>query len=175
MKSRVLARFRALAPELAVASLAAVLVLVAGCSNRSKYQVLLATDARTYQPQMSWDQIRESGYPLPYTLRVFDSQKRSVPLFRYKNPELTIMPLDDTLIHISTPIIIEKKYTSIYVSVLDHETEVTNIQVNTELLTTIPGDERARALPIPLPALIRSDARKERWTGKQGVDGSLLR
>src|SRR5882672_7620607 len=101
-----------------------------GCEARN-YHVMLAVDAREYRPTMTWDEIRNSTDKKPYGIRLFDVDGHAVPLYRFMHESPGIMPLDETRIHINTPIIIEKKYDTVYLSVFAHgsSNELTRIRV----------------------------------------------
>jgi hypothetical protein len=125
------------------------LFTLAGC-DAGKYNVILAIDAQKYRPQLTWSEIRQSSDQEPYTLRVFDADGRAVPLYQFIHEARGIMPLGEAVIHISTPIIVEKKYGSIFLSVLDHDKEVTKIRVIIGDLKLVK-DEPAYVIPIQLP------------------------
>ena len=123
------------------------LLCLSGCVGDGKYQVLLPVDTEDYRPQMTWDQIRETGFKKPYTVRVLDAEGRVLRLYRFNHDDGSIMPLDETEVHISTPIIIEKKYVTVYLSVLDRGKEVRRVRILTSDLKGIKGGPGAYAVP----------------------------
>jgi hypothetical protein len=64
---------------------------------------------------------------------------------------LGVIPLDEVEIHISTPIIIEKKYETIVLSVLDHGNIVSNVSVVINDLKSVKGGPTAYVVPLNLP------------------------
>jgi hypothetical protein len=59
--------------------------------------------------------------------------------------------LDEAEIHISTPIIIEKKYEKISLSVFDHGNEVAKVRVLIDELRPVKGEPTAYVIPLNLP------------------------
>ena len=126
------------------------LLSLVGCDD-GKYNVILAVDSREYRPGMTWDEIRESGFKKPYSVQVFDANEHPVPLYRYNHDDGRITPLDKIEIHISTPLIIEKKYDTLSLSVFDHGNEVTKIRVVIRDLKAAKGGPKAYVTPVELP------------------------
>jgi len=127
------------------------LFTLTGCEE-GKYNVILAIDAKEYRSTMTWEGIRETGFKKKhYTMRIFDADGHPIPLYRFMHESRGVMPLDETEIHISTPIIIEKKYGIIFLSVLDHDSEVTKIRVVIDELKSVKGGPTAYFVPLNLP------------------------
>ena len=126
------------------------LIALIGC-DAGRYNVILAVDAKEYHPTMTWAEIRESGFKKSLGMRVFDANGHPVPLFRFMHESRNIMPLDETEIHFSTPIIVEKKYARISVVVLDREQTITNAHVTIRTLNSVSGGPKAYAAPIEIP------------------------
>jgi len=130
--------------------LISLMMLLTGCADDGKYHVLLIADAKNYRATMTWEEIRESGFKMPYTIRVFDVQGISVKLFRHNHDDGTIMPLDASEIHISTPIIIDKNIDRIDISVLDHGKEKFRTRVVLRELKVVGGERKAFIIAINL-------------------------
>jgi hypothetical protein len=124
---------------------------LAGC-DAGKYNVILAIDAKEYRSAMSWEEIREAGFKKKHhTMRIFDADGKAIPLFRFMHESLGVMPLDEAEIHISTPIIIEKKYETIVLSVLDHGNVVSSVRVVINDLKSVKSGPTAYAVPLNIP------------------------
>ena len=126
------------------------LVASAGC-DYTRYNVILAVDSKEYRAAMTWDEIRESGFKKPYTMVVLDNNGLPVPLFRYNHDDGSIMPMETAEIHFSTPIITNKKFDAIFVSVLDHGKEVKKVRVVIRDLQSTKGDPKSYVTPVTVP------------------------
>jgi hypothetical protein len=96
------------------------LMCLTSCVDDRRYHVFLVVDAKNYRPEMTWDEIRERGFKMPDTVRVFDSKGNSIQLFRFNHDDGGITPLDSNEVHISTPLIIEKKNDIVDLLLLSH-------------------------------------------------------
>ena len=121
-----------------------------GCAME-EYNVILVIDAKDYCPQMTWKEIRDNSDKKPYNLRVMDMDGHAIRLYRFMHESRSIMPLDETEVHISTPIIIEKKYETFWMSVLDQGKEVRNVRVLVRDLKAVKGGRKAYVRPVELP------------------------
>jgi hypothetical protein len=127
-------------------------LICGGCS--SNYNVMLAIDSKEYKPDMTWVEVREVGYRPVYrhcTLKVVDNDGRAVPLYRYAHEENRIIPLDEAEIHISTPIIVDKKYTNIFLEVFNNGVQLSKVSVVISNLKWIKGKDKALVVPLDLP------------------------
>jgi hypothetical protein len=123
--------------------------IIVGCA--AEYNVMLVVGASEYRPAMTWDEIRETGIKKPYTMRVFDADGHPVHLNRYNHDDGSIMPLAEMEIHISTPIIVDKKYETVSLVVLDHGKEVTKTRVAIKELKPVKGGPKASVIRVELP------------------------
>jgi hypothetical protein len=115
------------------------------------YNVILAVDSKDYRPGMTWDEIRERGFKMTFNMRVYDSNQRPIALYRYNHDDGCMMRLNETEIHISTPIIIEKKYENFLLSVLAQGKEVSRVHVTISDLKAVKGGPRAYVVPLTYP------------------------
>jgi len=137
-----------------MASILVLLSLLFGAcgANQWKYNVLLVVSTNEFQPKMTWWEIRELGLKKDQTMRVLDTDGHPVPLFRFMHSSERIIPLDETEIHISTPIIVEKKYKAVLLSVLDNNQEITRVRVEINRLKPIKDEPKRFVVPIEIPA-----------------------
>ena len=125
---------------------------VTGCADHGKYRVMLVASAGEYRTGMTWDQIREGAFNKRYTVRVSDATGHSVPLYRYSHDDGKIVPLDESEIHISTPIIIGRDYETVWLSVLKHGVEIAKVPVAIRDLKRLKGGPERYVIPVELPA-----------------------
>lgn len=125
-------------------------LFLVGC-EADRYTVILAVDAKNYRPSMKWDEIREATFSQPYAMHISDADGHPIPLFRFMHESRGLMPLDEDPIHISTPIIVEKKYTNFVLTISQqHGKELKKLRVDVHTLNPVQGGPTARALPLDL-------------------------
>ena len=115
-----------------------------------RHNVILAVAAKDYRAKMKWVDIREAEFNEPYTMHVMDTTGHPIPLFRYMHDSRQLMPLDEDPIHISTPIIVDKKYSTFILAISDHTKERKRVRVDVDALNVVPDGPAARVLPIDL-------------------------
>ena len=125
-------------------------LFVGGCEI-DRYTVVLAVDAKDYRAAMKWTEIREAADHEPYGMHVEDAAGHAIPLFRFMHESRSLMPLDENPIQISTPIIIEKKYATFFVRIIDdHSKELKRLRVDVRDLHAVQGGPAARVFPVNL-------------------------
>jgi len=133
------------------ASVILFLLALVGC-HEGEYNVILAIDSKGYHPTMTWTEIREIGFlKKHHTMRISDAEGHPIPLFKFIHEDQGVRPRDETEIHISTPIIVEKKYGSIVVAVFDHGKEVTKVRLVIGELKPVRDEPTAYVAPLNLP------------------------
>jgi hypothetical protein len=131
----------------------AMTLFLEGCSNG--YHVLLAIDSKKYNPNLTWQDIRDIGYDPAYryyTLKIFDNNGHAIQLYRYAHEENRIIPLDETEIHISTPIIIDRTNQIILLEVFDHGNKLLQTSVSVNTLKSAKGGDKVLVVPLDLSA-----------------------
>jgi hypothetical protein len=137
---------------------AAIVVIVfglgMGCSNENLFNILLVADKSKIRPDITWSEVRNYNSALNYGVRISDTNGFHVALFRFNHDDSSIIPLEDTYIHVSTPIIIEKKYKSVVIHLTDRSgAEISNFRVVISELKILHDDRAAFLIPIDFKAL----------------------
>lgn len=121
-----------------------------GCEI-DRYTVILAVDAKDYRPSMKWNEIRKTSDSQPYAMHISDAEGRAIPLFRFMHESRSLMPLEEDLIHISTPIIVKKEYATFFLTISEpHGKELKKLRVDVRTLNAVRGGPTARAFPVDL-------------------------
>jgi hypothetical protein len=125
-------------------------LLLCGCES-DRHTVILVIDAKDYHPSMKWDEIRKASYSQPYTMHISGADGHPIPLFRFMHESRSLMPLDEDPIHISTPIIVEKKYATFFLTISEHHgKELKKLPIDVRTLNVVRGGPTARVFPVDL-------------------------
>jgi hypothetical protein len=136
------------------------LLLLSGCDD-PRYTIILAIDAKDYRSGMTWSDVRDAGfresdpYPderpkKPFVMLITDVDGKPIPLFRFEHESNEKGRLDENPIHLSTPIIIERKQTELVVLVTGHGREPLRIHVDSHKLPKIVDDPSFYLLVVDL-------------------------
>ena len=125
-------------------------LFLCGCKF-DRYTVILVIDAKDYRPSMKWDDIRKATDSQPYAMHISDADGQPIPLFRFMHESRDLMPFDEDPIHISTPIIVENKYATFFLTISEHHgKELKKLRVDVRTLNAVRGGPTARAFPVDL-------------------------